>query len=303
VLYIARAQQTDTLPFKQMSSFRFKYENDVFCGEDQYYTQGILFEYKAAFFEKSPLSKSLIRLKKGSQNEFGLSLRQDVYTPKSIRNKTVDLDDRPYAAVLFASQLLTSINYESKTRLTTKLDVGVIGPLGFGEQEQKFIHKQIADVQPIGWEYQIANSPIVNYNLLYEKGIIDTKYFEFTGIAGGIVGVLNTNAEVGGMMRLGKMRSYFKSRERKRGVEFYATLQGSVKAVGYNAIIQGLPWIKSPHTLSYNELEPLVYRSNFGLTMALKKFSITYFKFNTTKEIKKGLPHAWGSIQFMGWFK
>ena len=290
------------MPFKQMSSFKFKYENDVFTGEDQYYTQGVVFEYKAAFFKKSPLSKVLIKLKNGSQNEFGLALIQDVYTPKSIRNKTIDYEDRPYAAVMYLSQLLTSINNESKIKLTTKLDMGVIGPLGVGEQEQKFIHKSINDVQPIGWEYQIANSPIINYNLLFEKGFINTKYFELAGTASGVLGVLNTNAEVGGLMRLGLMRPYFKSRERKRGVEFYVSLQGSIKAIGYNAIIQGLGWTKSRHTLGYNELEPLVYRSNFGLTMALKKFSVTYLKFNTTKEIKRGLPHAWGSIQFMGWF-
>jgi lipid A 3-O-deacylase len=300
-IFSGKAQLADSVPFKQMSSIKFMYENDVFCAEDQYYSQGVLLEYKAAFFESSPFSNALIR-SKHAQNEFGMAIRQDVYTPKSILNRTVDLNDRPYAAVFYASQLLSSYNYEKKIKLSSKLDLGLIGPFALGEQEQKFIHKSIGDVQPIGWEHQIANSFIVNYSALLEKGFVATPFFEFVGSAGSSFGVLNTNAEFGTMLRVGKLRSYFKSRERKKGFEFYATLQGSARVVANNAIIQGTFYTKSEHTLGWNDLEPLVYRSHFGVTLAFKKFSMSYYKYNITKEIKKGLPHSWGSLQYVGWF-
>ncbi len=279
------------------------YENDVFAEEDQYYSQGVLLEYKAEFLKRSPFSKVLINFKNQYwQNEHGISLRQDVYTPKSILNRTVDLDDRPYAAVFYASQFLIAYNYSQKVRLTSKLDLGVIGSLGLGEQEQKWIHRSIGDVQPIGWEHQVKNSFICNYNVLLEKGFIANGFFELSGTAGGVVGILSNNAEVGAIMRLGKLRSYFKGRERKKGIEIYATLQGSARYVAYNGVMQGVFYTKSDHTLSYDQLEPLVYRSHFGLTIALKKFSISYYKYNITKEIKKGLPHSWGSLNFTGWF-
>jgi lipid A 3-O-deacylase len=301
--YEVKAQNPDSIAFKQMSSFKFMYENDVFAGEDQYYSQGVLFEYKDAFFERSPFAKVLLRFDKQYwQHDHGILIRQDVYTPKSIRNKVIDLDDRPYAAVFYASQFVNAYNFSHKAKITSRLDLGVIGPLGVGEQEQKFIHKQINDVQPIGWEHQISNSFIANYSVLCEKGFISTPFLDLTSAGGGMLGVLNTNTELGAILRVGKMRSFYKSRERKRGFEFYATVQGSARYVFNNAIIQGTFYTRSEHTLGWSDLEPLVYRSHVGATLAFRKFSMSYYKYNITKEIKKGLPHSWGSIQIVGWF-
>jgi hypothetical protein len=298
-----RAQTPDSLKKDPLSSIKFMYENDVFAEEDQYYTQGVLLEYKADFLKRSPFSKALIHFKNEHWvDEHGIALRQDVYTPKSILNKTIDLNDRPYAAVFYASQFLIAYNYSHKAKLTSKLDVGIIGSLGLGEQEQKWIHRSIGDVQPIGWENQVKNSFICNYSVFFEKAIIARSFIELSGTMNATAGILNDHYEAGAILKVGKLRSGFKPRERKKGMEIYATLQGSGRYILYNGIMQGVFYTKSPHTLSYDQLEKVVYRSHFGLTVALKKFSISYYKYNITKEIKKGLPHSWGSLQFVGWF-
>jgi hypothetical protein len=84
------------------------------------------------------------------------------------------------------------------------------------EEQQKFIHKHTRNDEPIGWENQIANSFLVNYNLLYEHGILLMPWIEVIAQGGLKAGVLNTNGLLGVLTRIGKKRSYFGSTKRKQ---------------------------------------------------------------------------------------
>ncbi len=294
------AQQNDTIKrFENYTrSFHYTYENDVFTSTDRYYTQGSFLELRHPVFQKSPFSRILIKINQYKSNSYGLKFRQDVYTPKTILNKTLDSTDRPYAGTMFFSQTLVSTGMYNK--LSTSLDIGVIGPAALGEEQQKFIHKHTRNDEPIGWENQIANSFLVNYNLLYEHGILLMPWIEVIAQGGLKAGVLNTNGLLGVLTRIGKKRSYFGSTKRKQqNWELYGIVNGTATYIYYNAALQGVPMVKSVHVLQADKLERFVYKLNAGITFSVKRVSLTYSNTFITPEFKGGLAHGWGSCNLV----
>jgi lipid A 3-O-deacylase len=300
--------QTDTLtnrvvPSNADSYFRFNYDNDFFSATDIYYTQGIYLELIMPFFKKSPFSKVLMPLKKSATNYYGINVEQDVFTPKSIRHDSIFYGERPYAAVFFASQFLVSTNIEKQQRLTTQLDLGIIGPNAKGEQEQKAIHKALVNLQPLGWQYQITNDVIINYDLQFEKGLFIKKAIELIGFADARIGTLYDDAGVGAQLRAGWMQPYFnnlgltKNKENKgyRKFQGYIFTKGEMKGVAYNATMQGGVFnTKSIYTLPSESIERVIGIAYVGIVLAYKRFSVEYTKAYLTPEFKNGLNHGWG---------
>jgi lipid A 3-O-deacylase len=294
----AKAQVIDTTD-KHKGYFHYMYENDLFTGTDRYYTQGSIVEFMHPVLKRSPLSKLLLRVVHLQQEENFISFRQDVFTPKSIRNKMLDSTDRPYAGTFFFSQKVISRRHHAT--LTTSLDLGCIGPSALGEQMQKFIHAHTNNAEPIGWENQVANSFIANYNLWYEYNIGGLKWINLAAEAGGKAGILYTNASAGLTLRIGKMRQHFvvyKPRPIPKW-ELYGTIGGNATYVYHNAVIQGVPWSKSVHVLSADKIERIVYKLNAAITFSFKRISLIYTSSFISPEIKGGLPHGWGGINFV----
>ena len=95
---------------KTSSYFSFNYDNDFFSATDRYYTQGVYLEYIAPFLRNSIPARILPKLKHSNQNYYGIIAEQDCFTPGSIRYDTLNYLDRPYAATMYVSQVLYSIN-------------------------------------------------------------------------------------------------------------------------------------------------------------------------------------------------
>jgi len=295
-----RAQVNDSLKrFEDYKrSFHYTYENDLFTSTDRYYTQGSFIELRHPVFGRSPISKLLLKLYHSKNSMYGLAFRQDVFTPKSILNKTLDSTDRPYAGAIYFSQ--TSVSQGRWAKLSASIDVGVIGPAAVGEEQQKFIHKHTRNDEPIGWENQVANSFMVNYNLFYEKGGLLLPWIDIIGQAGLKAGVLNTNGTLGLLTRFGKKRSYFGStKQRQQSWELYGSVGGTATYVYHNGVLQGVPWAKSVHVLQADKIERLVYKLNAGITFSIKRLSLTYSNAFISPEIKEGLAHAWGSCNIV----
>jgi lipid A 3-O-deacylase len=296
------AQSVDSsMQLKGERYFRFNYDNDFFSATDRYYTQGIRVELILPVFKRSPLSATLIPLKKSSKNYYGLALQQDGFTPISIRHDSIQYGERPYASVFFLSSFLVSINKESQKRLTSQLDLGVIGPNGYGEQEQKGIHHATNNFQPLGWEYQIANDVILNYSLNYEKGFLIRKNFELIGLIEGRLGTLYDDLSIGSTMRIGLMHNYFENLGLTNGnitnrkFQCYLFIREKAKAVGYNATMQGGVFNKkSVYTIPAKDVNRVVGIAYVGISIAYKRISIEYTKAYISPEFYQGLAHSWG---------
>lgn len=301
VIALECRSQTDSVqtPDKTNSYFTFNYDNDYFSATDRYYTQGVYLELISPFIRKSPLSKVLIPLNKRSQNYYGIQLRQDCFTPGSIRYDTLNYLDRPYAATMYLSHFLISIDETKKRRLSTKLDLGLIGPCAICEQEQKAIHKALVNIQPLGWEYQLNTDYILNYSVGLEQGLYTSKHFEAIAVSDVRAGTIYDDVSAGFLLRTGFMAGYFKQlgivkNAKEHKFQLYAFAKGKTKAVAYNATLQGGIFGKDIHTLPSSSVSRIVFQGSYGLVFAYKRFSAEYTKLWQSAEFNKGRYHGWG---------
>ncbi len=287
---------------KTENYFSVRYDNDFFSATDRYYTQGIRVNLVHPAIRHSPFSHTLIRLSKTALNYYGLQLQQDVFTPVSIRHEGIFYGERPFTAVFFISHSLVSVHTSEKTRLETRLDLGIIGPNAKGEEEQKGIHKALDNIEPLGWENQLAQDIVVNYRACIEKGLIMSKHFELMGASIGRAGTLYTDLGIRLNTRLGIFSPYFDNlglendaSKRKSKFKIYGIAKAGVRAVMYNATLQGgLINRSSIYTLPAGDVNRIVAECAGGIVIAYKRLSLEYSKAYITAEFKNGVDHGWG---------
>ena len=138
-------------------------ENDsIGGGTDQFYTSGVRFTW---FNVNTPVPDMLDELADAvptfDLNETTstvFTLGQNIYTPENIRIQRNQDDDRPWAAFLYGSVGLTTLEKNHIDEL--ELTLGVVGPEALGEQSQKFIHRHItSSPKPRGWQNQLDFEP------------------------------------------------------------------------------------------------------------------------------------------------
>jgi lipid A 3-O-deacylase len=295
--------QSDTSFLSKIGSARYishDYENDFFDATDIYYTQGIRYELVLPYLKIASVGHALVRLKHDAKLYYGASLVQECYTPSSIRRDTVFTGDRPFASVAYTGRFLVSNDSVRKQRLTSEIDLGLIGPCAQCAEEQKAIHKALVNIQPLGWQYQISQDIILTYSVGWDKSMYENKYVGLIFQTASKVGTMYDNARAGLLIRSGRMLSYFESiapgesREAKK-LQVYGYVKGWAEGVGYNATMQGgLFDRKSIYTLQPDKIERLVYGVQYGLIFSWKKFSLQYSKVLISPEFKNGLSHGWG---------
>jgi lipid A 3-O-deacylase len=277
---------------------RLIYENDFFIFTDRYFTQGITFEYAGPLARLSPLSKMLFRLRCSNYNYFGVAIEQNCFTPQDIRLVELQKNERPFAGTLLLRHFLNSINSVKKQSLSTRLDLGIIGPCTMCEEEQKSFHRVLLNFQPKGWENQLQTDLILNYAALFEKGLLNGQNFEVIFYADGRAGTLYTDIASGLNMRLGVLRPYFRQFEVANSalgkLQFYLGAKGQVKLVGYNGTLQGGPFSNSKFELDHQAVERKVFMAFFSAAMAYKRISLEFSRVFITKEFQNGQEHGWG---------
>lgn len=278
---------------------QLNYDNDFFSATDRYYTQGIYLKFVLPINRKSILSKLLIPLQKQGANDYGIQLRQDVFTPRSIRHDSIYFGERPYAALFYLTHELISTDFRKQQRLVTQFDLGIIGPYAKGEEEQKGIHKALNNIEPLGWQYQLTTDYVINYNVRFEKGLINKKYLNFIAAAEVKVGTLYDLAAVGMILRFGKMEGYFEEKrkmvhQQKGKFKFYFLGRIIENAVAYNATLQGGVFNKDIYTLTGKDLDRVVTRAEGGVVLAWQQVQLEFTKIYLSPEFKNGLDHGWG---------
>jgi hypothetical protein len=297
----ALAQDSLSSPSKNRY-FRLVYDNDLFNYTDRYYTQGVMMELTMPVLKYSPLSKILLRLK-NSEMYHSLSFEQDCFTPKSISIDTLDHRERPYTGTLVMSQQIISMDAKRHRRLTSKTDLGFLGPCAKCEQTQKAIHKTTNNDPPLGWGFQLNGDYIFNYSLLYEKGLLNKRHFDLIGFAEGRAGTLYDDASAGLFARTGWMNSYFQSmgifKNAPHKFQLYFTVRAKARLVGYNATMEGGMFTKSLYTIEPTNIERFVYYAYFSAVISYNRLCLEYQQAYLTPEFKTGLNHGWGRINIL----
>jgi len=146
-------------------------ENDVTTGSDNNYTNGIGVSWVSKATDTYE-ERSFVRRfgefwsflpfvgNDGYRTYVAWSLAQEMHTPDDISNPNPPLDDQPYAGILY----LDSIVYARGHRVTHawQLRVGVVGPASGAESTQKWFHDRTGGTEPMGWDTQLPNEPVIN---------------------------------------------------------------------------------------------------------------------------------------------
>ncbi len=210
-------------PRKEVGTFSFQLENDLFSGTDRHYTNGLRLSWLSPDGDTiEPLAVIRDTLEtvaldatgsdgRNKEIRFGVSLGQDIYTPEDRAASTLITDDRPYAAWLYGAASLHTIT-NSKHRPdrleSVELQVGVVGPAALGEEAQDAIHHVRLIDTFNGWDNQLSNE--LGVLLLYERkwrlfdpvGLAAGE-FDFIPRAGGSIGNILTHANAGAALRWG----------------------------------------------------------------------------------------------------
>ncbi len=278
--------------------FRFSYDNDFFTARDQNYTQGYSFEVAHPTLKKNPLNYLLFK-NESSQRLYGLSLEHIGFTPGNIASSEIQQGDRPFASAIMLKSFLVNTNINNKSRLSSSLSLGVIGPIAFGEWMQQSIHKATGNIIPEGWPNQIQNDVVINYEVAHEKQLYRYKnIFALRSNALARLGTLHTGAQFGVNMSVGIINNPFKI-EGNRGLQLYLYAQPLVHLVGYDATLQGgLFNNTSNYTIENKDVNRVVGQGNYGIVLKTKSIYMEYCQSIQTKEHKSGTFYRWGGVKF-----
>jgi lipid A 3-O-deacylase len=282
--------------------FRIHYENDYFSKTDLYYTQGINFEFVHPAIGNFFTSKLLIQSRK-KQMKFGLSVEHLGYTPTSISHAEILKGDRPFAATLFLKQFAIMNDFSRHHRLVSSMSVGILGPAAGGEQIQTLIHTWIHDEIPLGWDHQIQNDVVLNYQVDVEKSLTPhQKYYAVHAKMTGRIGTFSDKASGSIIIMAGLFDNPFEfTSESKNKFRLYVYAEPIVSVVGYDATLQGGVFKKSSsYTIASSDITRMVFQCNAGLVVKVRNTYLEYFQSYLTKEFETGDTHQWGGIR-LGW--
>lgn len=188
-----------------------EYDNDVFGGEDRYYTNGgrlTWFSMDSRVPDWVGWAPDLVPLFP-EQDDLTISytLGQNIYTPDDISKKDPSRDDRPYAGWLYFTMGLGAETNNQLDRLL--LSLGVVGPASLADETQQFVHKNVESITPSGWDTQLSNEPALmlsyerQWRALFSYGSNGWRW-DGTPFLGGAIGNVITQANAGLMLRFGR---------------------------------------------------------------------------------------------------
>jgi len=289
------------------NAFSVSFENDMFNKMDWYYTNGLQFLLYHESLQKSPFDRVLLpfKLKEKDRAWYGLTLRQELYTPRDLEDDTIRAGDHPYAATLTLIQRRVVNRSESGTRFTTGLRVGILGPAALGFHAQDIIHRITPSNPPKGWDYQVQNDVILNYDLMVDKELLrdGVSVFGLKGIAR--MGTLHTDFSGGIWYRLDMGQDYFErlgpGTENK--FNLYFQMEGTGRFVIYDATLQGgLFNTTSPYVIPAESVNRLVSDINMSLVFEIFGHQLGLYQHIISPRFSESAWHGWLGINYTYWW-
>ncbi|MBC7842994.1 MAG: lipid A deacylase LpxR family protein [Gemmatimonadaceae bacterium] len=276
--------------------WRITYDNDFFTATDYYFTQGIHIEIVNPALRHSRLAKVLIRPGNTTQH-VGIAYEDDGYTATDLKASQILRNDHPYVGTKQLRVFGVSADSIRRQRITSSLNVGIVGQGAGGKEIQTFIHRQTGNTIPQGWGNQIRNDVILNYEANVERQLYrGGNRVLVTGTAGARAGTFNTALTIGPTLMVGRIGSPF-SAHLTRGRMFHVYLKPQLNIVGYDATLQGGLFNRSsPYTIPSGDVSRLVIRSQAGFVFRSGNRYLEYYQSVGTREFRGGLAHRSGGI-------
>jgi hypothetical protein len=288
-------------------------DNDFFNirgqGTDESYTNGTRIDY---FYQKKKAPRFadklvLPRAGKNAINTYHWSIMQVMITPRNLKETSYMPDDYSYSGALYLSHGLDSYDPEKKFSLQSELVMGVMGTWSFAKETQTWIHNILGYQRPMGWDNQLPNAPLLNYNFTYEKMIWQPgPALEFIGGATASAGTMLDGGSAHITLRTGYMNPYFGIKRgsalREKKFQVYAFLRPTVEYTWYNALLEGglFSWRNSRFELrkSFNKatLLPWSTRIDYGVGIVFHRFRVAYTQKTESPSLKGTRSHEVGNL-------
>lgn len=191
-------------------TFTFSLDNDGVFGVDQDYTNGLFLSYYsnefAPHYLMTPIANSFGTFQGSAGHRWGFTLGQTIYTPENIDATEPEVDERPYAGVLFGQFDFANISSHRVDKYG--LFIGATGPGSLADIAQDFIHGITNSTEPEGWEYQVKDKMLYNFDFETHNALIRSRSFaglehEIKNVSRVMIGNYRSEVATGMMWRWG----------------------------------------------------------------------------------------------------
>lgn len=301
---------------RDIGTFSFKLDNDLFGGSDRYYTAGWQFSWRAPDYAPPAAARLLtdhaLPLLPAGLPRWGLALGQQIYTPADTQRRIADPSDRPYAAWLYGAITVSAAT--ATTYGAFELQLGVVGPSALGEQVQNNLHDFLNIDRALGWDAQLKDEFGANLvwtrlwriNRSLHPGRADSLEYGFVPAVTVSLGNVDTYASGGLMARIGRNldadfgpprlrpslagSGYFYP-DGRWGWYLFAGAEG--RAVARDISLDGNTWRDGPSV----DRKPLVADFTLGAALVMPWGRLTYTHvFRTTEFEGQGESFQFGSL-------
>ena len=188
------------------------FENDLFTGDDDGYTNGLSYSWGYAGFDQfnetnTPdwirwLADDLyIDTMSGKKRAITYQIAQGMLTPEDIKVAQLQVNDLPYSGLLLWK--VSQYAFDEKVADKLSLTLGVVGPLALAEQSQEMAHKIVGATEPLGWDNQLKNEPVFKIGVsrkwrLLDGGFSNKVNYDAIGLVEAGLGNLASHVDVTG---------------------------------------------------------------------------------------------------------
>jgi len=281
--------------------FELDVANDMLFFTDQYFSSGIELNVYAPFMAMSPFNKILIPHNKDALNYYALTFTHNMYTPIYYDTLTQRPVDHPFAAYILFGNRKESYHMDRRYKVTSELQLGVIGSVAGGQVFQNTMHDYIPIAGPVkGWENQINNDFCFQYSAQIEKGIANVEWMEFNVFAGGKVGTPHSEVQLGIYGRFGYFDDYFQhiGINKKRNWQLWLFCAGDVNLIAYNAVLQG-GMFNHRNAFALESINRILWHTKFGGTLVYKSFKLEIAQEVISPSFPTAQWHQWAYVSLM----
>jgi lipid A 3-O-deacylase len=228
----------------------------------------------------------------GGTTVFGWRFGQELYTASDIKlaPEFVMPPNHPYAGWLYGG-FFREIRRPEGTHTRVGIDIGCLGPCAGGEWTQTQFHRILNQPLPRGWSKQVKNEAgVVLHGEIAPVRWAPSTLIDMTPVLNARVGNIFTDAGAGLLVRAGQLNP-LPSRS-----ALHVYLQTEVRAVGYNATLQGGYFSKgNPHTV---DPKRIVGNAQAGIAWNYGPFAATLAIVRRGNEIRD-LPDSVGAQNYV----
>ena len=276
-------------------------DNDLYLltYQDQYYTNGVSFQFRQA---RSPSSGSLLSRKSISTWTIG----HKMYNAYSAQIDSIQAVDRPITSYIYAAY---QVDYYRSANHVWNLhaELGMIGPIAQGKPLQEGLHNLFGMYAARGWEYQLKNAIGANVGISYSRRIRNfSNWGDWAFQTEGKLGTNNLQAGLQTTIRVGKLLDMMSSAHwggqlsvdpDKADREWYFYYSPGIRVVGYDATIQGGLFNKDKGPV-VGVPQPVVLFSQTGGVYTFKSWTLgAHFTFSTKETTRSFFRHQYGSMR------